>query len=191
MTDPSGYVVRIERTFEAPAEAVFDAWTSPEVMRRWWHAGPEWETPEAEVDLRVGGRIRVVMRASDGTEVEAQGEYTLIERPHRLEMTWAFSDDPSNTQQLISSPLGVGGRHHRRDGKQRHRDGRAPQRRIMLSGASRARAGAARHEGDLTERRGGGSGCHTVPLWTLRGLIGPDAAEMLDSLKAGPHFIQP
>ena len=101
MTDPSAYVVRIERTFKAPAEAVFDAWTSPEVMRRWWHAGPEWETPEAEVDLRVGGKVRVVMRASDGIEVEAQGEYTLIERPHRLEMTWAFSDDPSNTQQLI------------------------------------------------------------------------------------------
>ena len=101
MTDPSGYVVRIERTFKAPAEAVFDAWTSPEVMRRWWHAGPEWETPEAEVDLRVGGKVRVVMRASDGTEVQAHGEYTLIERPNRLEMSWTFSDDPSNTQQLI------------------------------------------------------------------------------------------
>jgi uncharacterized protein YndB with AHSA1/START domain len=57
MTDPSGYVVRIERTFEAPAEAVFDAWTSPEVMRRWWHAGPEWETPEAEVDFGWAGRF--------------------------------------------------------------------------------------------------------------------------------------
>ena len=98
MTEESGHVVRIERTFEAPAEAVFDAWTSPEVMRRWWHAGPEWETPEAEVDLRVGGKVRVVMRASDGTEVEAQGEYTLIDRPHRLVMTWTFDDDPSNEQ---------------------------------------------------------------------------------------------
>jgi uncharacterized protein YndB with AHSA1/START domain len=101
MTEPSGYVVRIERTFDAPAEAVFDAWTSPEVMCRWWHAGPDWETPEAEVDLRVGGKVRVVMRAADGSEVEAGGEYTLIEPPHRLEMTWAFSDDPSGTQQLI------------------------------------------------------------------------------------------
>jgi uncharacterized protein YndB with AHSA1/START domain len=101
MIEPSGYVLRIERTFDAPAEAVFDAWTSPEVMRRWWHAGPDWETPEAEVDVRVGGKVRVVMRKSDGSEVEAGGEYTLIERPHRLEMTWTFSDDPSNTQQLI------------------------------------------------------------------------------------------
>jgi uncharacterized protein YndB with AHSA1/START domain len=101
VTESPGYVVRIERTFDAPAEAVFDAWTNPEVMRRWWHAGPEWETPEAEVDLRVGGKVRVMMRGPDGSEVEAGGEYTLIERPHRLAMTWTFSDDPSKAQQLI------------------------------------------------------------------------------------------
>jgi uncharacterized protein YndB with AHSA1/START domain len=96
--EPPGYVVRIERTFDAPAEAVFDAWTSPEVMRRWFHCAPDWETPEAEVDLRVGGRVRVVMRRPDGTEVGASGAYTLIDRPHRLEMTWTFHDDPSNRQ---------------------------------------------------------------------------------------------
>ena len=98
MTEPPGYVVRIERTFDAPAEAVFDAWTSPEVMRRWFHPAPDWETPEADVDLRVGGKVRVVMRRPDGTEAEAQGEYTLIDRPLRLEMTWTFDDDPSNRQ---------------------------------------------------------------------------------------------
>jgi uncharacterized protein YndB with AHSA1/START domain len=46
----------------------------------------------------VGGKVRVVMRRPDGTEVEAQGEYTLIDRPHRLVMTWTFSDHPSNEQ---------------------------------------------------------------------------------------------
>jgi uncharacterized protein YndB with AHSA1/START domain len=91
-------VVRIERTFAAPAEDVFDAWTSPEVMRRWFHVAPDWETPEADVDLRVGGRVRVVMRKTDGTEVEARGEFTAIDRPHRLAMTWTFDDDPSNEQ---------------------------------------------------------------------------------------------
>ena len=40
MIEPAGYVVRIERTFDAPAEAVFHAWTSPEVMRRWFHCAP-------------------------------------------------------------------------------------------------------------------------------------------------------
>jgi uncharacterized protein YndB with AHSA1/START domain len=98
VTEDSGYVVRIERTFGACAEDVFDAWTSPEVMRRWLHVGPDWETPTAEVDLRVGGKVRVVMRRPDGNEAGMGGEYTLIERPHRLVMTWTFDDDPSNEQ---------------------------------------------------------------------------------------------
>jgi uncharacterized protein YndB with AHSA1/START domain len=52
----------------------------------------------AEVDLRMGGKVRVVMRRPDGTEAEAQGEYVLIDRPHRLVMTWTFGDDPTNEQ---------------------------------------------------------------------------------------------
>ena len=54
--------LRMERTFRAPAQAVFDAWTSEEVIRRWWHAEHDWETTEADVDLRVGGTVPVVMR---------------------------------------------------------------------------------------------------------------------------------
>ena len=98
MTGESGHVVRIERTFDAPAEDVFDAWTSPEVMRRWFHPGPDWSTPTAEVDLRVGGKVQVVMRKPDGTEAGARGGFTVIDRPHRLVMTWTFDDDPSNEQ---------------------------------------------------------------------------------------------
>jgi uncharacterized protein YndB with AHSA1/START domain len=98
VSEESGRVVRIERTYAACVEDVFDAWTSPEVMRRWFSCGPDWETPVAEVDLRVGGKVRVVMRRPDGTEVEAQGQFTLIDRPHRLMMTWTFEDDPSNEQ---------------------------------------------------------------------------------------------
>lgn len=100
MSDETGRVVQIERTFAAPAEEVFEAWTSPEVMRRWLHCGPDWDTPVAEVDLRAGGKVRVVMRRPDGTEVEAQGKVVLIDRPHRLRMTWTFDDDPSNEQLL-------------------------------------------------------------------------------------------
>ncbi len=130
MTEDSGYVVRIERTFDAPAEDVFDAWTSPEVMRRWLHCEPDWETPEAEVDLRVGGKVRVVMRQPDGKEAEMQGEYTLIDRPNRLVMTWTFFDDPSNEQLmdlsfsesdgattvlLVNSGISTDGRRHAQD----------------------------------------------------------------------------
>jgi uncharacterized protein YndB with AHSA1/START domain len=109
VTAESGHVVRIERTFTAAAEEVFDAWTSPEVMRRWLHVAPDWETPEAEVDLRVGGKVRVVMRRPDGTEAEAQGEYMVIDRPQRLVMTWTFDDEPSNEQLIELSFSESGG----------------------------------------------------------------------------------
>jgi uncharacterized protein YndB with AHSA1/START domain len=92
--------VRIERTFKASPEQVFDAWTSPEVMRRWIHCESDWSTPVAEVDLRVGGRVHVIMRRPDGRDGEMEGEYVLIERPHRLEMKWIFHDSPSNEQRI-------------------------------------------------------------------------------------------
>ena len=103
MNDEPDRVVHIERTFAAAAADVFDAWTTPEVLARWFHVGPDWSTPVAEVDLRVGGTIRVVMLRPDGRESEAQGELTLIERPHRLEMTWTFGDEPGNVQQIALS----------------------------------------------------------------------------------------
>ena len=88
-TAPGG-PVRIERTFTAPATAVFDAWTSVEVLRRWWPAGPGWDTPVAEVDVRVGGRLRLVMRDPDGTEFGGDGRYVEIDRPRRLVFTWQW-----------------------------------------------------------------------------------------------------
>jgi uncharacterized protein YndB with AHSA1/START domain len=78
-------------------------------MRRWFHPLPDWDTPEAEVDLRVGGKVRVVMRRPDGTEASARGEYTLIDRPNRLVMNWTFDDDPSNEQVIELSFSQSGG----------------------------------------------------------------------------------
>jgi len=106
----AGHALRIERSFAASAEEVFDAWTSPEVMRRWLHCGPDWDTPVAEVHLRVGGKVRVVMRRPDGTEGGAQGEFKLIDRPRRLVMRWSFDDDPSNEQLIELSFSHSGGR---------------------------------------------------------------------------------
>ncbi len=100
VAEEAARVVRIERTFEASAEDVFDAWTSEEVIGRWFIPQDGWQEPSAEVDLRVGGKIRVVMRDSNGEPVGAEGEYTLIERPHRLAFTWTFDDDPSNQQMI-------------------------------------------------------------------------------------------
>jgi uncharacterized protein YndB with AHSA1/START domain len=88
---PSGPVVlRMERTFGAPAEAVFEAWTSSEVLRRWWSPGPDWETPIADADLRVGGRLRIVMRSPDGEEFGGGGEYIEVTPPERLVFSWTW-----------------------------------------------------------------------------------------------------
>jgi uncharacterized protein YndB with AHSA1/START domain len=90
--------LRIERTFQAPAEAVFDAWTSEEVMRRWFYGQPGWQTPEAEVDLRPGGAVRVVMRDPvEQRDVGGGGNYTEIDPPRRLAFTWTWDDDDRET----------------------------------------------------------------------------------------------
>jgi uncharacterized protein YndB with AHSA1/START domain len=90
--------LHLERTFDAPAERVFDAWTSEEVMRRWFHGRVGWETPVAEVDLRVGGAVRIVMRDPEtGKEYGGGGVYTEIERPSRLAFTWVWDDEKRDT----------------------------------------------------------------------------------------------
>ena len=91
------YRLQIERTYEAPAEAVFDAWTSEEVLRRWWQPQDGWDTPEAVVELRVGGAVRVVMRDRDGDLHGGGGTYTEIERPRRLAFTWTWDDSDRET----------------------------------------------------------------------------------------------
>jgi uncharacterized protein YndB with AHSA1/START domain len=87
---PDATALRLERTFRAPAHAVFEAWTSADMLRRWWPAGSDWETPVAEVDVRVGGRLRLVMRSPDGEEFGGSGEYVEITRPERLVFTWRW-----------------------------------------------------------------------------------------------------
>jgi uncharacterized protein YndB with AHSA1/START domain len=87
----------IERTFDAPATAVFDAFTDEEVMRRWWHAQRGWTTSEADVDLRVGGGVRVVMREPDGVTHGGGGRYTVVDRPRRIAFTWTWDGDDRET----------------------------------------------------------------------------------------------
>jgi uncharacterized protein YndB with AHSA1/START domain len=60
---------------------------------------PGWQTPTAEVDLRVGGTIRIVMRDPvGGAESGATGEYTVVDPPRRLVFTWVWDDQPDLPQ---------------------------------------------------------------------------------------------
>jgi uncharacterized protein YndB with AHSA1/START domain len=91
--------LEMRRTFEAPMEAVFDAWTSPEVLRRWFHAEHDWETTDAATDPRVGGELRVVMRnPHEDVEHGGGGRYIEVSPPARLAFTWTWDDHPAREQ---------------------------------------------------------------------------------------------
>jgi uncharacterized protein YndB with AHSA1/START domain len=94
ISKPTETSLRVERTFDAPREDVFDAWTNPEVLRRWWRPNPAWSTPVAEVDLRVGGRYRISMEDPEsGSKHTACGEYTEVSRPRRLVYSWQWEEN--------------------------------------------------------------------------------------------------
>lgn len=79
--------VEFERTYDAPIEKVWEAWTNPETLKKWW--GPnDVSIPECEVDLRVGGKIYIVMEAG-----EAMGEYKGTRWP--MEATFTAVDKPT------------------------------------------------------------------------------------------------
>lgn len=101
MSETTSETLVIERAYEAPATAVFDAFTHEDVMRRWWHARSNWTTPEASVDLRLGGAVRVVMRDTDGDLHGGGGHYTVVDRPHRLAFTWTWDRDDDGHETLI------------------------------------------------------------------------------------------
>jgi uncharacterized protein YndB with AHSA1/START domain len=92
ITLPSDTEYVITRVFDAPAALVFTAYTTPELVKQWWG----FETAEwlvCEIDLRVGGTWRFVVREGD-MEVGFHGEYREIERPHRLVSTEAYEGIP-------------------------------------------------------------------------------------------------
>jgi uncharacterized protein YndB with AHSA1/START domain len=89
MTEAGMLVAR--RTIRASAARLFAAWTEPEQLLAWW--GPRPVTcSAAEVDLRVGGRYRIVNALPDGTSLAIEGEFREIVRPSKLVYTWRMRD---------------------------------------------------------------------------------------------------
>jgi uncharacterized protein YndB with AHSA1/START domain len=93
VTLPADDQILITREFDAPRRLVWEAWTTPELVKRWWHAR-RGEVTVAEIDLRVGGRWRSVMIANDGTEVAFHGEYREIVPTDRIVSTEVFEGLP-------------------------------------------------------------------------------------------------
>lgn len=81
----------IERVIPADRETVFQCWTDPDHMARWFGPTPEHATPIAEIDLRVGGRYRIGIKKSDDDETHiVGGVYREISPPTKLVFTWAW-----------------------------------------------------------------------------------------------------
>ena len=93
MTLPTDEQFLITREFDAPKHLVYEAWTTPELVRRWWHAG-RGEMTACEIDLRVGGRWRYAMVADGGFEVGFHGEYREIVPNERLVSTEVYEGIP-------------------------------------------------------------------------------------------------
>jgi uncharacterized protein YndB with AHSA1/START domain len=93
VTLPTDEQILITREFDAPRHLVYRAWTTPELVRRWWSA-KRGEVTVAEIDLRVGGRWRYVMVTPDGLEVAFHGEYREIVPNERIVSTEVYEGFP-------------------------------------------------------------------------------------------------
>jgi uncharacterized protein YndB with AHSA1/START domain len=93
VTLPRDEQILITREFDAPKHLVYKAWTTPELVKRWWNA-KRGEVTIAEIDLRVGGKWRYVMVADGGFEVGFHGEYREIVPNERIVSTEVYEGMP-------------------------------------------------------------------------------------------------
>jgi uncharacterized protein YndB with AHSA1/START domain len=93
VTLPTDKQILITRRFDAPKALVYKAWTTPELVKRWW-SGNRGETTIAEIDLRVGGAWRCVMVTDEGFEVAFHGEYREIVPNERIVATEVYEGMP-------------------------------------------------------------------------------------------------
>jgi uncharacterized protein YndB with AHSA1/START domain len=91
VTTPSEREIAMSRVFDAPRHLVFDALTTPELLKR-WYGPPGWSLVVCEIDLRVGGAWRFVTRKPEGKEIGQRGVYREIVAPERLVNTEAWED---------------------------------------------------------------------------------------------------
>ncbi len=98
VTLPTDEQILITREFDAPKHLVYKAFTTPELVKRWWHAN-RGEMTIAEIDLQVGGKWRYVMVADGGMEVGFHGEYREIVPDERIISTEVFEGLPEGVSE--------------------------------------------------------------------------------------------
>jgi uncharacterized protein YndB with AHSA1/START domain len=98
-TAPNGLELR--RTYNASRARLFEAWTSPDLIRRFF-SSDDATIADVTLDVRTGGTYRIAFRRPDGEELVAFGTYREVVPPERLSMTWSWEeDDPSLERQTL------------------------------------------------------------------------------------------
>ena len=105
VSTPTDREIVLTREFDAPRRLVFDAHTRPELLERWMYGPDGWSLAVCEVDLRVGGALRYVWRAPDGSEMGLSGVYREIVPPERLVHTQTFDEPWSAGETLVTTVL--------------------------------------------------------------------------------------
>ena len=105
LTTPGKREIALTRVFDAPRRLVFEAFTKPELVRRWLLGPPGWSMPVCDIDLRVGGSYRYVWHGADGTEMGMSGIYREITPPERLVATEVFDQAWYPGQALTTTVL--------------------------------------------------------------------------------------
>ena len=95
----------IERYFPVAPEKVWRAWTDPRALKRWFGPGGYDPVSAAELDLRAGGRYRIVFGGADGTEHEVRGEYREVVPHRRLVFTWTWPRSTPERESLVTIEL--------------------------------------------------------------------------------------
>jgi uncharacterized protein YndB with AHSA1/START domain len=93
VTTPTEREIAMTRVFDAPRRLIYDAWTKPELLKRWLGVFGGWVLAVCEIDLNVGGTYRYIWRGPDGTEMGMSGVYREIVPGERLVCTEVF-DEP-------------------------------------------------------------------------------------------------
>ncbi|MEX1997802.1 MAG: SRPBCC domain-containing protein [Candidatus Andersenbacteria bacterium] len=91
--------LEVTRVINAPLDRVWRAWTDPAEMQK-WYAPENLTTPEAEVDLKVGGAYRIAMQGDDGAHV-AVGTFSIIEAPRTLAFSWRWEGSPEGETRVM------------------------------------------------------------------------------------------
>jgi uncharacterized protein YndB with AHSA1/START domain len=106
VTLPTEEQILITREFDAPRHLVFEAWTTPELVKRWWSGG-RGEVTVAEIDLRVGGKWRYVMVAHGEFEVAFHGEFREIVPNERIVTTEVYEMPGAEPLPAADEPLNI------------------------------------------------------------------------------------